>query len=124
MKIDFRIDVGYQYANSSKQYHPVFVWDGCLKVDKGQIIKTFKLDYPFNPFGPGKTPKETLLERPDWQFSTQREIAGLRFIAEVEEDATFTFNTRSCNLTFTAKDIIEKGRIELPTHSKLLLPYQ
>ena len=28
MKIDFRIDVGYQYANSSKQYHPVFVWDG------------------------------------------------------------------------------------------------
>ena len=76
MKIDFRIDVGYQYANSSKQYHPVFVWDGILKVDKGEIIKTFKLDYPFSPFGTGRTPTETLLDRPEWRFSTQRESVG------------------------------------------------
>ena len=120
MKIDFRIDVGYQYANSSKQYHPVFVWDGLLKVDKGEIIKTFKLDYPFSPFGTGKTPTETLLERPEWRFSTQREIVGLRFIAEVEEDATFTFNTRSCHLTFTVKELMEKGRIENDVGAKYL----
>ena len=120
MKIDFRIDVGYQYANSSKQYHPVFVWDGILKVDKGEIIKTFKLDYPFSPFGTGRTPTETLLDRPEWRFSTQREIVGLRFIAEVESDATFTFHTRSCHLTFTAKELMEKGRIENDVGAKYL----
>lgn len=28
MKLDFRIDWGYQYLYSRRHYHPVYLWDG------------------------------------------------------------------------------------------------
>lgn len=112
MKVDFRIDLGYQLPYSRKQYHPVFIWDGSLSVDKGEILKTYKIEYPYMWFGNAKSPKYVELDGPKWKLNTKRSIEGLRFIAEVEEDAVFTFKTVSCEFTFTAKDIIEKGKIE------------
>ena len=54
MKLDFRIDFGYQYLYSRRHYHPVYVWDGSLSCEGGRIDKSFRLDYPVIRFGPGR----------------------------------------------------------------------
>ena len=68
MKIDFRIDFGYQYLYSRKHYHPTYIWDGELKCENGEIINSYKLDYPYIWYGPGQSAKETKLPDPKWQM--------------------------------------------------------
>ena len=46
MKLDFRIDWGYQYLYSRRHYHPVYCWDGTLECTDGTIQKCWQLDYP------------------------------------------------------------------------------
>ena len=46
MKLNFRIDWGYQYLYSRRHYHPYYHWDGHLKCSDGVIEKVFQLDYP------------------------------------------------------------------------------
>ena len=46
MKLDFRIDWGYQYLYSRRHYHPVYIWDGSLQCENGTIEKSWQLDYP------------------------------------------------------------------------------
>ena len=120
MKLDFRIDWGYQYLYSRRHYHPVYVWDGSLTCDGGRIEKTFQLDYPVIWFGPGHCARETLLPEAKWQSRTKRGMAGIRVEAEVTEAAVFRLRTESGCMTFTAKDILEKGRIQLAVGPKYL----
>ena len=68
MKIDFRIDFGYQYLYSRKHYHPVYVWDGMLECENGEILNTYQLDYPYLWFGPGRSAKETKIAKPEWKL--------------------------------------------------------
>ena len=112
MKIDFRIDWGYQYLYSRRHYHPVYIWDGTLECENGEIINTYRLDYPVIWFGPGQCAKETLLPSPEWKNRTKRGVSGIRIEAEVNEKTVFHLKTASAEMTFTAEDIIEKGRIE------------
>ncbi len=114
MKLDFRIDWGYQYLYSRRHYHPVYIWDGELTVEGGVIEKIFKLDYPVIWFGPALCAKETLLDRPKWESRTKRGLAGVRVEADVDEKAVFKLHTASGDFEFSAKDIAEKGRIEFP----------
>ena len=100
MKIDFRIDFGYQYLYSRKHYHPTYIWDGGISCDRGEILKTYKLDYPYIWFGPGHTAKESELGSAEWKFKTKREFTGVRIIADVEPDAVFHLRTASCNADF------------------------
>ena len=120
MKLDFRIDFGYQYLYSRRHYHPQFIWDGTLSCDKGEIQKAYKLTYPVLWFGPGHSAKETLLSCAKWTLRTKRGLAGIRFEAEAEEDAVFTLDTVYLKAKFSAKDIIEKGRIEFMVGPKYL----
>ena len=46
MKLDFRIDWGYQYLYSRRHYHPVYLWDGQLDCNGGRIEETYQLDSP------------------------------------------------------------------------------
>ena len=112
MIVDFRIDFGYQYTYSRRHYHPVYIWDGELTVDGGKIEKSYRLNYPYMWFGCAQSAKEVELDAPKWQISTKRGITGLRFIADVDEDAVFHFRTTSFDFDFTAKEVIEKGKIE------------
>ena len=83
VKLDFRIDWGYQYLYSRRHYHPFFHWDGTLECSNGVIEKCFKLDYPVIWYGPGQCALETELPSPRWQSTTRRGLAGIRVLAEV-----------------------------------------
>lgn len=120
MKLDFRIDWGYQYLYSRRHYHPQYLWDGGLTVDQGAILETYQLEYPIVWYGIGISAIETKLEKPEWKSYTKRRLAGARFVAEVPEDAVFTLQTVTATVQFTAGDIMEKGRIEFPVGPKYL----
>ena len=120
MKLDFRIDWGYQYLYSRRHYHPFYHWDGKLECERGRITESRQLEYPVIWFGPGHCATETLLPGPEWKSTTRRGMAGVRFIAEMEEDGVFHLKTLSGDFDFTAKDILEKGRIEFPVGPKFL----
>ena len=120
MKLDFRIDFGYQYLYSRRHYHPQFVWDGKLTVEGGHIEKTYQLTYPVLWFGPGHSAVETELEGPAWTLRTKRGLAGIRFEADVDENAVFHLDTVYLKADFTAQDILEKGRIEYMVGPKYL----
>ena len=120
MYINFRIDWGYQYLYSRRHYHPFYCWDGSLECENGSIKKTFQLDYPVIWYGPGHCAHETLLSESRWQSTTRRGMAGVRIEAEVEENAVFHLRTLSGNFDFSARDIIEKGRIVFPVGPKYL----
>ena len=65
MKLNFRIDWGYQYLYSRRHYHPYYHWDGHLECSDGVIEKVFQLDYP------------VMMER---SAAMAREAIGSRFI--------------------------------------------
>ena len=108
MKLDFRIDWGYQYLYSRRHYHPVFEWDGSLSCAGGRIEHCWKLDYPVIWFGPGQCAKETLLAEPRWQSRTRRGLAGIRVAAEAKPEAMFTLRTLSGAFEFSARQIAEE----------------
>lgn len=120
MKLDFRIDWGYQYLYSRRHYHPVYVWDGDISCRGGSIDKVFQLDYPVIWFGPGHCARETLLPGTCWRSRTKRGMAGVRIEAEADAQAVFRLNTASGSFSFSAKDLLEKGRLQLPVGPKYL----
>ena len=111
MKLDFRIDWGYQYLYSRRHYHPTYIWDGNLSCENGTILETYQLTYPVIWFGPGQSARETKLDKPEWKNQTKRRLAGVRFVAEVDENTEFTLATVSGTFHFKASDILEKGHI-------------
>ncbi len=120
MKLDFRIDWGYQYLYSRRHYHPVFVWDGSLRCEGGRIERVFQLDYPVIWYGPGHCARETLLPEPRWESRTKRGLSGIRVEAEVSENGVFWLETVSGSFSFTAREILDQGRIQLPVGPKYL----
>lgn len=109
MKLDFRIDWGYQYLYSRRHYHPTYIWDGNLTCLNGEVLESWQLTYPVLWFGPGQSARETKLEKPEWKNQTKRRLSGVRFVAEVNEETEFILSTASGKFRFTAADILEKG---------------
>ena len=103
MKLDFRIDWGYQYLYSRRHYHPVYLWDGQLDCNGGRIEETYQLDYPVIWYGPGHCAHETKLAEPKWKSRTRRGLSGVRFVADADENATFRLTTLSGTFDFSAK---------------------
>ena len=120
MKIDFRIDWGYQYLYSRRHYHPQFIWDGSLSCEKGEIEKVFQLSYPVIKFGPGHCAKETELAEPRWENRTKRGLSGIRVEAEICDDTIFHLDTVSAAASFTAAELIKNGRLTFPVGPKYL----
>lgn len=117
----FRIDFGYQYLYSRADYHPQYLWDGCLECINGEILETYRLEYPENSgFGPGHSPKEYKLDNPFWQLQTQKGMSGIKVCANAGEDTVFSLKTATITLEFRAKDLQEKGRLEFPVGPKYL----
>jgi len=125
MNLNFRIDFGYRHLYSSTHYHPKYIWDGKINVENGIIEKVYGLEYPdqvvtkisdfiSNPYGfyaQSKSAKETLLEGNSFNCTTRRNVAGIRIEADVNENTVFHFETVSFSASFTAGEIIEKGRL-------------
>jgi hypothetical protein len=110
MKIDFRIDWGYQMLYSRRHYHPFYLWDGCLECSGQAALKVNQFEYPPAWWGPCHSAIETPLSKPEWKSSTRRKISGIRVEADCSEDAVFKLTTLSGVFEFSAKDIIEKKR--------------
>ena len=120
MQLDFRIDWGYLYLYSRRHYHPFFEWDGHLECSNGNITELRQLEYPVIWFGPGHCARETVLPDNSWKSRTRRGMAGVRVIAEVNENTVFKLVTRSGSFEFSAQSIIEDGRIVFPVGPKYL----
>ena len=118
MKIDFRIDWGYQMLYSRRHYHPFYHWDGRLECDKASELEVSLREYPPAWWGPCHTAKEFPLTGAEWESTTRRKIGGIRVIAECEPDAVFKLITLSGTFEFPAADIIGKGRFSFPVGSK------
>lgn len=118
--LDFRIDWGYQYLYSRRHYHPEYLWNGRLDCENGKILETYQLDYPVLWYGPGLSADETKLPSPEWKSRTKRGLAGVRFVAEVNDDTVFTLTNPQGKFTFTAKEIREQVRIVFPVGPKYL----
>lgn len=118
MKLDFRIDWGYQFLYSRRHYHPFYHWDGHLECGNGEILETYQLDYPVIWFGPGHCPHEKKLASPKWQSTTRRGLSGVRIIAEANDKTVFKLETMSGNFEFTAEQIIRNGRLVFPVGPK------
>lgn len=120
MLLDFRIDFGYQMLYSRKHYHPVFVWDGGIECKNGEIVASYLLEYPYLFVAPGLSAKEKKLDSPNWNIRTKREFKGVRIEAEVNDDTVFHLKTASCDIVFTAKELIEKGNLDISVGPKYL----
>lgn len=120
MKIDFEITWGYKYLYSRRHYHPVYIWDGNLTLNTGEIENIYKLEYPYIWYGIGHTAVETKLEKPEWKDSTKRKYSGIRVEADVEESTEFTLTTVTGIFKFCACDIMSKKIIEFPVGPKYL----
>lgn len=123
MKLDFRIDWGYQYLYSRRHYHPKYIWDGSLKCDNGNILELYQLDYPVIWYGPGQCAKETKLEEYSWKSQTKRGVSGIRVVAEVDEDTVFYLKTATADVSFRASELVNNGRIDFPIGPKYLACY-
>lgn len=115
MKIDFRIDWGYNMLYSRRHYHPVYHWDGHLECSNASELKVSMREYPPAWWGPCHTARESPLDKPEWQSTTRRKIAGIRVIADCARDAVFKLTTLSGIFTFSAQDIINKGHFSFPS---------
>ena len=120
MKLDFRIDWGYQYLYSRRHYHPQYIWDGTLKCENGTIEKTWQLSYPVVWYGPGLCAKETELAQPKWESRTKRGLAGARFETEINEKTAFLLETASATIRFSAAQLMREGRLLFPVGPKYL----
>jgi len=120
MKLNFRIDWGYQYLYSRRMYHPIYDWDGQLECSSGTITECGQLNYPVIWFGPGQCAREKPLAGSQWKSLTKRGISGIHVAAEVELESIFTLRTVSGVFSFSAADVLEKGRIRFSVGPKYL----
>lgn len=120
MLLDFRIDFGYQMLYTRKHYHPVFIWDGGLECKNGEIVNSYLLEYPYLFVAPGLSAKEKKLDSPNWQIRTKREFKGVRIEAEVNSETVFRLKTVSCDIVFTAQELIDKGYLDISVGPKYL----
>ena len=118
IKLDFRIDWGYQMLYSRRHYHPVYLWDGCLACDGAEQMRISALDYQAPWWGPCFSPKETPLDGHSWQDSTRRKVAGIRVLAECRPDAVFQLTTLSGDFEFSAARILNEGQFVFPVGPK------
>ena len=120
MKLDFRIDWGYQYLYSRRHYHPVFLWDGHLECRGGTVTESYALDYPVIWYGPGHCARETRLAEPSWKSRTRRGLAGVRIVADAEKNTEFRLITASGSFSFVADELLREGRLVFPVGPKYL----
>ena len=120
MKLNFRIDWGYQYLYSRRHYHPCYLWDGHLECTAGRVTALYRLDYPVLWFGPGHSARETRLEGTTWQSATRRGFAGVRVEAEADAGCAFRLVTLSGTFEFTAVELLRKKRLVFPVGPKYL----
>ena len=112
MNLDFRIDWGYQMLYSRRLYHPAYNWDGHLETSSIDArLSVSLLNYPNCWWAFCYDPIEVKLETPAWEQSTRRRIAGIHVIAECDEKCQFKLVTASGIFHFSAKQIIDDGRI-------------
>ena len=111
LKLDFRIEWGCQFLNSHSLDHPQYAWDGFLDCFNGYIESLFIYHYPRGISDQVSEPKEIPLQGDSWQETNQREFSGLHVIAETGPDAVFRLETANGSFEFSARQILEQGKI-------------
>ena len=110
--LEFRIDWGYLFLYSRRHYHPEYCWDGHLECSGGRIRSVAKLRYPVLWFGPANTPERLPLPGLEWRDRTRRGMSGIAVSAEVDSpDAVFKLVTASGTWKFSARQILDEGRL-------------
>jgi hypothetical protein len=118
MRIEFAVDFGYRFLYSRPHYHPEYRWDGKIECTEGKILSVGRLTYSDSIYGPVHSPVETLLPSNEWNFTTHRDMAGVHVVAECSTTAGFSLITAQGTFTFSARQILDEGRIVFPVGSK------
>jgi hypothetical protein len=118
MRLELNIDFGYRFLYSRQHYHPTYCWDGKIDCTNGKILSVSRLTYSDSIYGPVHSPVETPLSGNEWKFSTQREIAGIHVVVECNQTAELSIKTVQGDFYFSARQILEEGRIIFPVGSK------
>ena len=111
MKIEFRIDWGYQFLYSRRQYHPIYCFDGHLEVENGQIISLRQLEYPYSWWGIVHSARETPLTGNFWKSTVRRGMAGVSVTAQGSSRTKFRLVNAQGEYRFSAEQLLREGRI-------------
>jgi len=118
MRIEFDLVFGYRFLYSRRHYHPEYRWDGTIECTDGEILSLGRRMYPESIYGPVHSPAETPLEGREWKLTTHRDQAGICVTADCTQDASFVLKTAQGHFTFSAKQLLEEGRIVFPVGPK------
>ncbi len=111
MNLEFRIDWGYQFLYSRRQYHPAYCFDGCLEAENGQIVSLRQLDYPYSWWGIVHSAKEIPLTGNCWKSTIRRGVSGIAVTAQVNSGAEFRLVNAQGEYRFSAEQLLREGRI-------------
>jgi len=114
MRLEFNLDFGYRFLYSRRHYHPEYCWDGTIECTDGKILSLGRLTYPESNYGPVHSPAETPLEGLEWKLTTHRDQAGIHVTAECSPEAGFVLKTAQGEFAFSARQILDEGRIVFP----------
>ena len=119
MELTFNVSWGYNTMYSRRQYHPAYCWDGCLECTGGRVIEVRRFEYPLTWLGsPVNSPRLAEPTGPEWRCTTRRREAGVRVKADVEEGASFIVHTRQGEFSFSADEVLTRGRLVFPVGGK------
>ncbi len=118
MLMEFNLDFGYRFLYSRRHYHPAYCWDGTIECTDGRIVALGQLAYPESFYGPVHSPTETPLDGSAWKLTTHRDQAGIHVTADCSPGAVFCLKTAQGQFTFSARQVLDQGRIVFPVGSK------
>ena len=118
-QIEFRVEWGYTTIYSRRHYHPEYCWNGKIDCTAGIIRSVSQYKYPWVWLGsPVFSPKETPLDGNEWKCTLRRNVSGIKVVADCEESSEFILTTAQGTFTFSARQILNDGRIIFPIGSK------
>ena len=108
-----RIHWGYYMQYAPYPWHHVgHTWDGGIRVEKGEIRRSWLIDFSGN-YG---DVRETLveLEKPQWNWeppTTQNRLGGIMFEFDGDAQSRIGFSTKAIEFEFTVGELIDNGVI-------------
>jgi len=111
MKIEFRVDWGYQFLYSRRQYHPIYCFDGHLEVANGQILFLSQLEYPYSWWGFVHSAREMPLTGNFWKSTVRRGMSGIAVTAQGSSSTEFRLVNAQGEYRFFAEQLLREGRV-------------
>jgi len=115
--IQISVTYGKHYFYSV-QSSETFNWDGNIKIDKGELLSIYRINYyPWggDRFGPSKE-KLTRLSKPEWKSellpNSGDGLGGIRFTVIGDKSTEISLNFSHIKIKFTLSELYDKEQFE------------